>query len=138
MEPLNLDNNKYNIIPDYELIPKYMNYIFNFNITNNSFICNTILINTDSIYNKDLQVTYISRQITRNKNFINIHGNELYKTFEMICFKGDTINFNFDLEDSIELTLIETKRDGEYIKNYICRKDEIKIPICENSLYINI
>jgi len=135
-----VDNRDYDYsqLLEHNLIPKYINYNFIFNINPISFLCNNIHMDTSTIIEKDIQLTYVSRQIRRNKNLLTILDNKTCKTFEFTCFKGDTIFFIFNLEESIELIIIEMKKDGKYVKIQECKYNTVKLKMSEDILYINV
>ena len=66
LQPLNDIN--YISMPDIELIPKYINYEYTFNISENNFVCSCLNVILESIINKNIQLTFISRTYSE-KNF---------------------------------------------------------------------
>jgi len=95
LQPLNELN--YNLMTDRELIPKYLNYRYTFNINEKQFVCSNIDVILEKIINKKIQLSFISR-IYSEKNFFIIHVNTNYKILQILCLYGDIIDFNFSFD----------------------------------------
>lgn len=111
---------------------KYLNYLFIFEIDDNSFLCKNIDILPNQ-YNDGLKLSYISRQNRRKKDFLTIIGNENLKCYEFNCIKGDYIKLKFNLSFNIKITIINYKSIKEY---YITNQNEILIEDINNLLHI--
>lgn len=136
LQPLNDIN--YISIPDNELIPKYINYEYTFNITENKFICSSLNVILESIINKNIQLTFISRTYSE-KNFFILHGNKNYKIFEILCIYGDIINLNFKLDYGIIIFLsyINSKNE-KHIESFEIMNKNIKVKVTDEFKLIKI
>lgn len=127
-----LDDVKYNLMDNNDLIPKYLNYNFNFYINENDFTCSTISVISSSIINKNIQYTILSRQ-NNNKDFFIIQGSNNYKLFEINCIRGDIVNLNFNFNKKITLHIIFTNKNNEnFLEKYNIDNKNILISTYEN------
>jgi len=100
-------------VKKYEPKYKYLNYKFIFKITNEEFVCNHINLIPDQS-NNDLKLSYISRQNRRKKDLLSVVGNENYKSYEFNCIKGDNIDFLFEIDFEIEVSVIQNNEVVKY------------------------
>jgi len=136
LQPLNELN--YNLMTDRELIPKYLNYRYTFNINEKQFVCSNIDVILEKIINKKIQLSFISR-IYSEKNFFIIHGNTNYKIFEILCLYGDIIdlNFSFDQDTTIYFSYINSNNQKKIESREIVH-DKIQLQICDEVRLIKI
>lgn len=127
-----LDSVDYNLMDNIDLIPKYLNYKFEYDIDDNKFICSSISILVESVINKNIQFTILSRQ-NNNKNFFSIQGNENYNLFEINCIRGDILEFNFKFnKKNILYVMYTNKNDAKFTEKYEIFHKKISILTYEN------
>lgn len=127
-----LETVDYNLMENVDLIPKYLNYNFSYEIDENKFLCSTISVIVESIINKNVQLTILSRQ-NNNKNFFIVQGNENYNLFEINCIRGDIIELNFKFSKRLILYVMYTnKNDDKFTEKYELCKKKISIITYEN------
>jgi hypothetical protein len=132
LEPLSNLDIEYNLLENNDLIAKFLNYTFSFDIDIKNLICSTINVISSSIVNKNIQLTILSRQ-NNNKNFFNIKGNNNYKLFELNCIRGDIIEFNFKIDKKIILYVVyNNKNDDTFTEKYEISNQKVSLITYEN------
>jgi len=127
-----LETVDYNLMENVDLIPKYLNYVFSYDIDEHKFLCSNISVIVESIINKNVQLTILSRQ-NNNKNFFIVQGNENYNLFEINCIRGDIIELNFKFLKKVILYVMYTnKNDDKFIEKYEILNKNISIVTYEN------